>query len=467
MANVNVLFEGATRRPVREYLAMVWRDGSYRTGVLPAVGRFTAAAGLVAGGAKPSQLRCSDVSLLSSVVGYLLDPEKDLDELAIEIKGDARHFVGRSTSELNWAAGVLLAQKYLDTPPTNPYTASVRRQLKTDYLEYRRHIAGQLETLQDQIGGIHYEVADARSQLDPWARQKTALFFMNPPGYKGGYRKMFEGSETALKWRGLEWEPLEPAQLPELVAPLADVPMTTLLYLKADVANLMGEEWTRLVGLESKLYGWTGTVTDYLLANRDLDRRRVVLREKAGHNAQKLAIYDDDEITAESTIEFRATDKNTALWYRDLFVHRLGTTAARSYYLLLIDGRVTTSLGLSWVEVLRGKRSYVSETFGITKTSQRYARLGKLFMLLLTSGDMRRYLEETVPSLVLKEYRGIETSSITEHHEAKTDRGVMQLVSRESLPHGGFRVTYRADFRDDTWAETVADWLEKHGKIRR
>ena len=104
--------------------------------------------------------------------------------------------------------------------------------------------------------------------------------------------------------------------------------------------------------------------------------------------------------------------------------------------------------------------------FGITRSSERYHRLGKLFMLLLTSGEMKKRLCDIL-KLWLHEPRGIQTTSITVHEEGKTDRGALKVVSREKLKDGRFRIIYRGDFRDDSFADVVVDWLKKHGERRR
>ena len=41
------------------------------------------------------------------------------------------------------------------------------------------------------------------------------------------------------------------------------------------------------------------------------------------------------------------------------------------------------------------------------------------------------------------------------------------MISREKLEDGRFRIVYRADFRGDSFAEVLADWLEKHGERKR
>ena len=79
--------------------------------------------------------------------------------------------------------------------------------------------------------------------------------------------------------------------------------------------------------------------TDYIVANYDINR--VYAHHKTVSNAhKKFPIYNDEEITEESKISILKVDRDTALYYRDLFVHKLGTTQAQQYYLFLIDGRV-------------------------------------------------------------------------------------------------------------------------------
>lgn len=466
MPNLNLLFEGATRAPVREFLGVLWRDGKYSRGVMPAVGRYTAVAGVVAGGAKPSQMYCSDISLFSSLLGYHLDPVKDIDELGIRIDGPAKKFVERPKDPADWTAGVLLAQKWLQTHPTNPYVASHRTEWWTNRKDYRAHIREQVLRLEEGLGGIHYEISDARPVLKASARLKGAFMFIAPPFYKGGYSAMFHDSEAALSWKGIDFEPLEPAGIGPMLAPLLESPMTSVVYIRGEVADQFSD-WHRLLALESKLYGWTGTVTEYVVSNKALDKRRVILREGAGSAPRRFPIFDDAEIRPDSEIRVVAVDKNTALWYRDLFVHRLGSTAAREYYMFLIDGRAVAVCGVSLSEILRGQHNWVYEVFGIAATSKRYARLGKLYMLLLTSGDMKRYLETSIPSLTLRDLKGVQTSTFSEHAESQRYRGVMKLWEREQLPDGGYRLTHRAEFRKDTWREATASWLKQWGSIER
>ena len=73
-------------------------------------------------------------------------------------------------------------------------------------------------------------------------------------------------------------------------------------------------------------------------------------------------------------------------------------------------------------------------------------------MLLLTSGEMKKRLCDIL-KLWLHEPAGIQTTSITVHEEGKTDRGALKVTSREKLDDGRFRIVYRAEFRDDSFAD--------------
>ena len=68
---------------------------------------------------------------------------------------------------------------------------------------------------------------------------------------------------------------------------------------------------------------------------------------------------------------------------------------------------------------------------------------------------------------MLHEPRGIQTTSIAVHEKGKTDRRALKVVSREKLEDGRFRIFYRGDFRDDSFADVVSDWLRRHGERRR
>ena len=48
-----------------------------------------------------------------------------------------------------------------------------------------------------------------------------------------------------------------------------------------------------------------------------------------------------------------------------------------------------------------------------------------------------------------------------------TARDALKVVSREKREDGRFRIIYQGDFRDGSFADVVAEWLQRHGQRTR
>jgi hypothetical protein len=176
-------------------------------------------------------------------------------------------------------------------------------------------------------------------------------------------------------------------------------------------------------------------------------------------------VYADQEITEASVLSVVAVNAHTGLYYRDLFVHRLGTTNAEAHFLLLVDDRVITAFGIHTGLVMAGKIPDIVEVYGTTRTSARYRRISKLFELAISARDFRDRLLASKHFYFLRLYnpQGIRTTALTTNPNAGLYRGVMKEVSKVKLKDGAFKIVHRADFRDETWDQTIKLWLKKWG----
>jgi hypothetical protein len=460
-SQLNTLFLGVTTSPARDFVAGVAARHSYDTYFLPCVGRFATLASMIGKGVPPEKVRASDVSLFSSLIGYLADPRKRYASLAVQLAPSLHPFVEGTRTSIEEAAGVLLAIKYAQLTPTNLYLASIRREVRSRLTHYRDHLRACLEKLLEKIRGLHYEMADVTDVIRQAQLAENSFLYVNLPGYRGGYDKMFAGLRQQITWSDPGFTEFDPASAKVTLAALTGASCTALAYVHHG-KDSVPEGWHVLY---AQPVGKNGR-TDFIASNHPSTERHAAF-SIPDKDPRRLPIYDDEEITPQTTVQFLPVDRDTCLYYRDLFVHRLGATDALRHYLLLLDGRVVTAVGLDDRFYLAGKSEYLYETFGITKTSRRYARLGKLFMLLLTSGDTKRFFLAK-RQFGLRDLRGIRTSSPTKHHEGKTDRSVMKLVSREPLKNGdGFLLVYKADFREDTWRDCLEFWLKRWGDKRR
>jgi hypothetical protein len=417
-------------------------------------GRFSVVEAAIKAGVPPPNVYASDIGLFSSIIGYLADSSRKLDDLGIRILDPALEPKG-ITDELDFAAHVMLILKLNQMKQTNLRGLYLREELLSCWTRSREAMRQQLETLVQNIAGIHYDIADIWDVVSR-VSQEDVTFYASVPHYARGYTKMFAAPN--LKWNEPAIPEFDPKSFPLLLEKLGGARCHAFLCRRCEWEEPIPIYWNKVYGKpDEKRALW-------IIANRSMQAHA---ENKTGFgDIKKLPIYDDHEITPASKFHVIMVGLPTALYYRDLFVHRLGATTADRGFLLLVDGQVMTAFGIFIQDFLQFRTQYLPEMFGITRSSRRYHRLGKLFMLLLTSGEMKKRLCD-IMKLWLHEPAGIQTTSITVHEEGKTDRGALKVISRETLDDRRFRIIYRGDFRDDSFADVVTDWLKKHGERRR
>jgi len=418
------------------------------------VGRFSVVEAAIKAGVRPQDVHASDIGLFSSIIGYLADPSKKLDDLGICILDPALEVKG-AADELDFAAHVMLILKLNQMKQTNLRGLYLREELLSSWNRSREAMRQQLETLVQSIAGIRYEIADIWDVVSR-VSQEDVTFYASVPHYAHGYTKMFAAPN--LKWNEPSIPEFDPKTFPVLLEKLGPAKCRAFLCRRCEWTEEIPAPWKKVFGKPDDHSAL------WIIANGSTDARAE--NQTGFGEVKKLPIYDDHEITPASKFQVIMVGLPTALYYRDLFVHRLGATTADRGFLLLVDGQVMTAFGIFIQDFLQFRVQYLPEMFGITRSSRRYHRLGKLFMLLLTSGEMKKRLCDIL-KLWLHEPKGIQTTSITVHEEGKTDRGALKIVSREKLEDGRFRIIYRGDFRDDSFADVVAGWLEKHGQRTR
>jgi hypothetical protein len=461
MPTDGLLFAGTTTAPARDFVAEQLADRSRI--VLPCVGRWAVATAVAARhGAK--RIEASDLCLFSSIIGYMADPRHALDDLGVVVPERYQPLVTGAADEAEWAAGVLLAIKLATLPSKHVHGGEIRQELWARRLDYRTQVAEGLRAQVDLLAGARYDIADVRDVAEQFRAESEgdAAAFVNLPGYKGGYTKLYGKAEAEL-WPAstqLAVAEFDPDESPLLLGELTDNPALITAYIHhGDWAMPLG--WTKLAA-----FGGKHGRTDYVIANRDTGRRLTTgVFDKPP--VEWPVFTDADVITETTEVGFVFVDKFTCLHYRDLFVHRLGQTEAEVYGLMLLDGKVVTAFGLHAQKLRIGLSPFLFESFGISVSSNRYARLGKLFMLLLTSCDFASWLLAQSHGYQSHPPIGIRTASPTQNHEGKTDRSVMKLVAREPCPGGGYQLTYEALFRDETWNDVIARWLRRWGHKHR
>jgi GNAT domain-containint protein len=453
-----VLFPQVTESPSREFIATVVKASGCTSLVVPMAGRFAVpAAAVPVLGAK--NITCYDAGLIPSLIGYLADPDRSIGDLPVHVPAiqGLQKFVTGAVTEAERAAGVMLAIRYQALRKDTAYMAEQARQIRLAAAGLRGWLAGQLEAQAAQLAGIRYGTGPVAMVTGVPPGDGETLF-LDLRGLNTRTRRELTEAEQ-LFWD----EPpdgLGPKDIPALLGTLEARGQMVICCVTGD--RHIPPSWSRMAAAEA------GGKTDYVISTCDPGGRLVKTRRRAG-KTRAWALYADQEITPASEVGIVCVDKDTALHYRDLMVHRLaGTTVSERYYLFLVDGRAVSVFGMHFRDQVTGKTDYCSMTFGITITSQRHARLGKLMMLCLTSRDMEAFLLHTAPNMLQRNPpAGLQTASPTVGHEGKADRGVMQLVRRVPRPGGTFQLLYRTEWRDESWPQAVARWHREQGWICR
>lgn len=462
LAGVGDLFLGLTSTPTREYVAEYVKRTAPQRVFMPCAGRFFTMSAVAKLGYPTDQIYASDISLFSSLIGYLADPSKQVADLGVHLPAGEPYasFVSDTKSEVELVAGLFLCMYYVSNPPKNAYLASVCRELRRNWPQRRAGLAEKLQNLVDVIHGIHYEIQDMRDVLKAYQATGTERDFLLvfPPFYAGGYTKMFDLVDNLMPWRSPHITEFAPEETETLFTPFTDHPAT--LFLGTRFPEKAPQGWQSVFASVV-----SADRIDYIYSNQLAEFRYAAAKIPEG-TVRHYEIYGDQEITQDSVLDVVEVNNHTCLYYRDLFVHRLGTVSAEAYFLLLVDGRVITAFGLHSGILRGGTTKDMLIVFGVSKSSQRYARLGKLFELAVSTTDFKeRMLNSNIfRQLRLFEIEGVRTSALTLNPNAALYRGVMKRVSKEQQKNGSYKIVFRTNWRKEVWKDTLKRWLKFHSR---
>jgi len=174
-------------------------------------------------------------------------------------------------------------------------------------------------------------------------------------------------------------------------------------------------------------------------------------------------LNDEDELKPTSEVRFVNVDRDTALYYRDLLVHSLGTVGAEHYFLILINGKLFSVVGINTGDVtkLRATRAY--EIFGMTVVLNKYRKTTRLMMYFLTSIELKKVLIRVMSNNKNRIYdlAGIKSTSFTRFGRDKTNANLLKKVSKEKQKDGLYKIQYESDFYHRNFQQSLSAYLEE------
>ena len=448
MQNIGSLFLGIIPKEFREYVTRVLKNE--RSGYLRLydinAGAFSIASCAVQAGFEKSQIYCSDVSLYSSVIGYFLS-NKNIADLEVRIND------GNHEGIVTDVAEILLCIKYYAMGDNNFYAKQLKKEVKFNWAKYKEQIENQLKTLYEHLGGIHYECRDMMDVVDMYKDDSDVIICADPPGNKQGYFKMFD-TDGIVEWKEPKFEIFDPKNgKQELIQIAAE---SEAGFLIRNYKEIPVQKINKVIAIEA------GDSFDYYLYNREFGKT-IYRRKETAVQPKKVALFsDEDRIRMDSKIWFEPITKEQALYYRDLFAHRLGVTRSELYVAMFIDGKMSSVCGIYLSDWCMKGANYIFESFGFSVRPKLYPRINKLHMMCLTSHEFRDFIKAKYKA-VQHELTTFRTVCLARHHEQKGNRGVLRLESREQMKNGMFKLKYVTEFKDETWQDMKTKFLKKEG----
>lgn len=460
------IFLGHTPSEQRKFLVALFghlRETHKRIHI-PAAGEFTMAKCAIEAGYKPGDVHSTDISLFTRLLGALYSGTP-VDEVPFSLSpeneahyADVAQILGRD--DLTRVAFVMWLIKTIQMRKIAYQRAQVD-DLVASRLEHVRRLREKLAVQQAYYAGSRYEHKDLREVLNA-EYEADELVAMNPPVYTNGYAKMFEFGDDIeydpdvpeFNW-GKEYRPSWEASH-DSAAPF-------LWYRAGSIDGYPPEEiiFTKEYNLQRQ-DAWLFTKPE-LLEDFGPKGMLIPMPRKVLSPIKAPAWGPDDVLTRESVVSFRVVPKEVALYYRDLWAHKLGNTAAEQYMLMLVDGKVFATLGIMLGDVYRLKSEFVFENYGFNAPSYRYPTINRLLMWCITSAEFGKFVK--AHGAKINRYwtmKGLRTTCLSRYRKVKLNNGILEVEKREKLEKTNlYKIMYEATFRPEGYRECVGRFMDE------
>jgi hypothetical protein len=475
------VFLGNTPAPHRAFLARALNvlGPHYDRLVIPCAGKFASVESAVTSlNWKMNQIETSDISLFSTVLGrYIM--QKPIDDLNIQLNikdADSIHLVDHV--EVMFQQKLAQMEKNAKSYHNKLYVEDLVR--RKDF--HMKSIEEGMKAMRSKVGGIQYEVRDAIEHMESAASDEKAVIWINPPAFQDGYIKMFD---TVGK---ITWDEPDIQQFDsksgylklEEIENNAEALVLRLRFLSKSKDGVFREQWESDQEKAVFAGGRDNVLSiEYILCNRPDELTQMLGVTVIPKRIMDIQPYkaplmpEDHEITEDSKIVWVTCSTGQAMYYRDLFAHRLGATGSEKHILMLIDGYVAGVVGLHMHRFRSGNLTYgkrmIEETYGFSVPSNKYARLNRLLMMSICTKEFQDW---AVGPDCLYEPQGLATTCLSRYEEVKVNRGILKLKNRERKTGGlmagtWFKLRYAADSTPDSYSEVTKKWLAKHAKFQR
>lgn len=461
-----ILFVGAWTAPDRTFLTRLMGAlrPHYDLAVEPCAGAFAMSLTYRHVGFEPEQIEASDVGLFSATLGSVFNGGHPRD-LQILLDGETLEL---PDEPIDAAARVMFTQALVRMelkPPVHHWQEHVRA-LVDDRERHERKVAEQVKKMDERLHGMAYWPRDLVEHIREHADNPKALIFIAPPTYRSGYERFFD-SKGRIEWAepsyGL-WDPeVDHAMLAreaeDFQATLVSLQMTARtgechhnepLYARHERRGVTTYVWTnKPAQVLGRLHGKTA-VPRNMPDSEPLEGVRI--------------LPHDHVLTDKSSVAVVPLNGRHVRYYKDLWLHRISPKDATWDFGVLIDGYLAGIAGLDAAMMdYRGQGQW-DDALTLFYAVGAPGRRERLTRLVITMGLLRETVDSIVPPWQACRARQVMTVNMTKYPEAKQNRGLLKLVTRQADKEHGYKLIYAADLRDQTAQEAFTQWMTREAK---
>jgi hypothetical protein len=389
MTNPSTIFLGKLPSPILHGFGQILLNVKERFDKLyfPTVGEFGLAEVARKAGYNPEQIWTSDIALYSAVIWYYcqgLPYSQMVSELKLQVQEVPEWVKIRDACGESYE-GLLLFMKCMQFNPAIFYEQQYTRELLAGAKRHGDRFRSELDEKAKTVAGVRFGFQDIIEVTRQVESDPNAILFLDPPTIKKGYDKMFEFG-GAIQW---DQPDIPHFDVKEGFRELMDIVSNAqaMCFVYGVERNEPFNE-AAILAIEQK----SGKIIT-IVTNRPEDiapqLRRVYPyggpKSKPGHYRQ---FGSRDEVRADSKFTLVPMKAEHALYYRNLWVHRLGVTAAKTYTGWFIDGKLAGVVGWHDDGLWHQKDPYIFEIFAISVPHEK--NLNRLLIYQLACASFTR-----------------------------------------------------------------------------
>lgn len=453
------LFYGVAKSHLRQISGLVLKEGKYDKIIYFCCGSFNIAKAAIHYGYKPNQIYCSDISVYSSLLGYLFSNKPISTMPNLLLSEDIQKEVNGTSDEFTKVAIIMWNMRAINLSKIS-YRKSELNAFVQEKETYVQQYIDKLKKEYEILGGINYEIQDINDVLMDYGKNVCLVGF--PPINTNDYEKIFD-YKGAVELE-VDTKMFTPDMFPEmfnssLTWESSFLAFTTHYFNEIDKKFIFAAKHNGNDQYDYLMFNHYDKLPDYL------KNMLMANKPKTYTPLKNVNIFGaKDVIRPDSKITIIPIKSENALFYRGLWIHNLGTTSASSNYAMLIDGKIFGVVGIADTSDLsKMKSDYVFLQYTASVNSEIYTNSIRLLEWCITSSDFKKLLYKTL-SQINRFYRinGMKTVSLTKHDYVKASKGIFQIIKKEHDKKTGLnKITEYTKYRKDSYNDCLKKYLSE------